>query len=970
MAAGKVFAAKAFLLARILTILCSVVVVAVVAQVSGGGFVPDVGYFCHYSGPTGDFSRCDAVLALGIILLLVNCGLLVVQLFVHMEYPWSRVMVAVEAISTCLWLAISIVQVTGHLDSVEYRTTSDRDRIVVGIVFSFLAIPLTVINGLMFYASSAYDGALLGDGTMVQRYVRRLSSVRCWLAVEGIALLSLTIVLLALVVIDYAVTSATSLNRIQYSNSTCFFQVASDAHHTCRVLEATTACSIVFALVIAGEILYRFCVHSSPSPCLLVELVRIMVSLVVCSMHMASFVLTADDWSSEESYNTSTVNGLSGRERFGSTSEIGFSFIAFVVWLVLSIVWIKRLHGKEESICQNSTSEEQDAEETSGTYWDGNFTCFTIGTLLTTLFSLIIFPLLYTVNYDGEVSHGNVNSSCAYAHNEVECQYVIAIPILSFVLGCITLLYLCIKCMEYRVDQSNIHVVIWVTQVLLFVFWISEVALLLKQVGTFGFGRPAVIAAIVFSFFTIITLCGTCAKPCITECCVNDSTSSGGDCDGSTTMETASIRLAMLKSISLILVIVCSLVILVSVAAYGEWYSEASSKGECIFGQSAVCSLLLSTSCLSLAIAIGLIIYLHLTGYKLPSVPITISTPMSILCFVVTIVAISSWNHGLPASSPTKQWGQGVRYNAGYSSCGTSLCLSLLWLVFVIVNACEFHGKHKGTFCTVELGGAGDYSRQWTGGEDPLCGFSGEDGCLNGCSVRTDCYMYIVNELGLDGFDSLWDSNFDRCYCRECHTVDSTLKWTRGQEQYIPPEGWCRFGLKPEALVAKYGGDEVRAKAALHCDGTRRSEEWPVAYHGTASKNIRSIFEEGRLLAPGQRTKSGKVIEVVDDHIGTHNKSEGKNADGTPFNWKRVFLSPSMNYSGDYCKQPKILLSKTHMVALQTRVNPKAITRSPDTLPNMAFDDRFPRDELEWVVDDGRDAIIYGLLIRRLEQRD
>ena len=698
MAEGKVFAAKAFLLARILTILCCVVVVAVVAQVSGGGFVPDVGYFCHYSGPTGDFSRCDAVLALGIILLLVNCGLLVVQLFVHMEYPWSRVVVAVEAISTCLWLAISIVQVMGHLDSVEYRTTSDRDRIVVGMVFSFLAIPLTVINGLMFYASSAYDGALLGDGIMVQRYVRRLSSAMCWLAVEDI-------------------------------------------------------------------------VH----------------------------------------------------------------------------------------------------------------------------------------------------------------------------------------------------------------------------VGTFGFGQPPVIAAIVFSFFTIITLCGTCARTCITVCSVNASTSSGGDCDGSTTKETALIRLAMLKSISLILVIVCSLVILVSVAAYGEWYSEASSKGECIFGQSAVYSLLLSTSCLSLAIAIGLIIYLHLTGYKLSSVPITISTPMSILCFAVTIAAISSWNHGLPASSPTKQWGQGVQYNAGYSSCGTSLCLSLLWLVFVIVNACEFHGKHKGTFCIVEPGGADDYSRQWTGGEDPLHGFSGETAAKTGalaarrplsflshsptfrrrhanhCSVMDDCWEYVKAELNVgDIIDHLFNPAFDNCYCEDCHRQPTENAWCRGKELYIPPEGWCRFGLNPAALIRKYGGDEHRAATMFEFRGDGMSQGWPVAYHGTASKNIRSILDEGRLLAPGQRCKkSGKRIEIVDGHFGTGDKMDITNEDGTPFDWNRVFLSPSMRYCGAYCRDAKILLGKSHIVALQTRINPEAIVKSPETLNSMVLDNSVPRDELEWVIKDGSNAIIYGLLVRR-----
>ena len=104
------------------------------------------------------------------------------------------------------------------------------------------------------------------------------------------------------------------------------------------------------------------------------------------------------------------------------------------------------------------------------------------------------------------------------------------------------------------------------------------------------------------------------------------------------------------------------------------------------------------------------------------------------------------------------------------------------------------------------------------------------------------------------------------------------------------------------------------------------------------------------------------------NHIGSNGKSfQDKN--GELFDWERVFLSPSILYSGAYCKQPNILLGKTHMVALQTRVTPNAIVKSSETLRKTVLDDNIPAEELEWVVKDGSDAVLYGLLVRRLQTK-
>lgn len=116
------------------------------------------------------------------------------------------------------------------------------------------------------------------------------------------------------------------------------------------------------------------------------------------------------------------------------------------------------------------------------------------------------------------------------------------------------------------------------------------------------------------------------------------------------------------------------------------------------------------------------------------------------------------------------------------------------------------------------------------------------------------------------------------CYCEVCHEERGDDKfYTRGQppQKYALPIGWYRFGLAP------YPQAQPNFKT------------WYRAYHGTKLESIKKILEVGHLCMPGDILADGFKLRELDGHFCETYGPKG-------FDSKRIFVSPSIIYSGDY----------------------------------------------------------------------
>ncbi|RNA22239.1 hypothetical protein BpHYR1_020433 [Brachionus plicatilis] len=123
---------------------------------------------------------------------------------------------------------------------------------------------------------------------------------------------------------------------------------------------------------------------------------------------------------------------------------------------------------------------------------------------------------------------------------------------------------------------------------------------------------------------------------------------------------------------------------------------------------------------------------------------------------------------------------------------------------------------------------------------------------------------------------------------------------------YYCPNGWRRYSL----LI----------------DNFKFNKDWPVAYHGTASKNLINILHEG--LRPSEQ-KKGKHCAVFGDGF---------------------YFSPSIEYA-------EIKKSKTKgfyiQTVLQCRVKPETFKIRRETLlsdKSKQIDPNFKNSELEWLI--------------------
>lgn len=108
------------------------------------------------------------------------------------------------------------------------------------------------------------------------------------------------------------------------------------------------------------------------------------------------------------------------------------------------------------------------------------------------------------------------------------------------------------------------------------------------------------------------------------------------------------------------------------------------------------------------------------------------------------------------------------------------------------------------------------------------------------CAYKTLCEEF-VNTLEI--LPSFINTNFNRCYCRNCYKGQSILQRGKPPRRYAIPHGWVRIAIAVDQRFAN-----------------QMFADYHVTYHGTQAKAVKSIVESCQLLLAGDTTSTGFKI--------------------------------------------------------------------------------------------------------------
>jgi len=193
-------------------------------------------------------------------------------------------------------------------------------------------------------------------------------------------------------------------------------------------------------------------------------------------------------------------------------------------------------------------------------------------------------------------------------------------------------------------------------------------------------------------------------------------------------------------------------------------------------------------------------------------------------------------------------------------------------------------------------------------------------------------YLSQLN-LNIRNFDHF----VDRCFCKNC---EPKLIWYRGNPRvkYALPIGWYRFGIK---IRDEYINNKIEMS------------NWHVGYHGTNANVAKSIVEHKRIMFPGDTLNDGTILQVK------HNQCYGNE-----FKSSVIYISPSIIYAKEY-SYGTTFKGKNVKIAFQCRIKPGTYKKRPETLGygDRIIDENFSNKEIEWVTDDRKAVVPFGLLI-------
>jgi len=113
----------------------------------------------------------------------------------------------------------------------------------------------------------------------------------------------------------------------------------------------------------------------------------------------------------------------------------------------------------------------------------------------------------------------------------------------------------------------------------------------------------------------------------------------------------------------------------------------------------------------------------------------------------------------------------------------------------------------------------------------------------------------------------MFNSAYNRCYCRQCYPKDQPMHKTVGGKNYTIPTEWVRFGLAVNPVFAAINDPW---------------KSWNTAYHGCRVDAVESILRHRTLLIPKDILYNGTTL-------GATNSAEP--------NLTSYFLTPSINHA-------------------------------------------------------------------------
>ena len=190
---------------------------------------------------------------------------------------------------------------------------------------------------------------------------------------------------------------------------------------------------------------------------------------------------------------------------------------------------------------------------------------------------------------------------------------------------------------------------------------------------------------------------------------------------------------------------------------------------------------------------------------------------------------------------------------------------------------------------------------------------------------------------------TLFDDSQDRCYCHNCYLACWSDILPAGNDQYVIPRGWVRFGLRVDPIYTN------------EHDLWNR---WIVTYHGTTIAAARSILLHRHFYLPGDKLIDGTILGIREGHIPDKNF---------------IFTSPTIAYSSSRVYSPNNeFYSRTYnavceaQIVLQCRQQPKSFEIQRETIGAgmNRICQHIPNERIEYYTDIRPSIIAYGLLAR------